>query len=239
MKKIWLFLAAASIGFMPVADAAAKIDYDTEDPMYLTSMGDFLSKTGISYGDNILKISEKVTYGLNNRLSIAADLHYQQDFNGPEDGFSNIGLNGTYRLSRAGDNDSKLISDLLMGIKFSGNHRVRDPEFADTVYNIGWRMGRQWSRMTLAGTVKTSWIFDENRGMAYIDLTPEAYFRITDDWKAGIGADFRIATNPNYDRQWLNFKALRQYGRTQYIGHIDYEFEEREYTAGFRVNILF
>ncbi len=215
--------------------AHAAMEYDTEDPMFLPALGDVLSRTGLSYSDDVLKISERLSYGFSNKFSMGIGLHYQQDFDGPADGFSNIDLFGTYRLS----GDTLWKSDVLFGIKVNGNDRVREPEFANTVYYAGLRVGRQWNAVTLAGTIKTSWIFDEVNGMAYIDLTPEAYFRITENWKAGLGADFRISTDPMYDQEWLNTKILRQYGRTQYIGHFDYEFESEEFQVGAKVNILF
>ncbi len=238
MKKLLTIFFIFNFSFF-ICSARADTGYDVEDPMFILSATDFLSRTGLSMDtESILKISQKFAYGLNNRLSVGASFHYQQDFDGPEDGFSNIDLSGTYRLS-AGSEDSRIISDALFGVKINGNDRVRDPEFADTVWYAGLRVGRQWSGITLAGTVKTSWIFDETRGMAYIDFIPEAYFRFDEKWKMGIGMDFRVATNPNFDQEWVNFKFLRQYGRTQYVGHVDYEIESDEWQFGARVNIVF
>ncbi|MDR2412619.1 MAG: hypothetical protein LBD50_00205 [Rickettsiales bacterium] len=219
------------------AHAAASV-HDTADPMYLESMGDFLSESGMSFGNDMLRVSQKVSYGFSDRFSLSADIKYQQNFNGVEDGFSNIGLGGIYRLS-GGDESSKVVSDILAGINFGGNGRVRSPDFADTIYYAGMRIGRVWSRFTLAGTVKTSWIFDEIRGMAYIDFIPEIYARITEDWKAGLGFNLRKSTNPDFDREWADFRLVRQYGRTQYIGYVDYEFEFDECRVGARLNILF
>ena len=34
-------------------------------------------------------------------------------------------------------------------------------------------------------------------------------------------------------------KLVRQYGRTQYVGHVDYEFESDDAQVGFKINILF
>lgn len=226
------------VGILPVA-ARADIKHDMADPMFLEAQGDFVSRSSISYGHDILRIAQKFSYGFSNRFSLGADIKYQEDFNGREDGFSNINLGGTFRLSGATDGNSRIISDALFGINFGGTKRVREPEFADTVYYAGIRVGRQWNRFTLAGTVKTSWIFDDERGMAYIDIIPEAYFRITDKWMAGAGFEFRKSTRPAYDTEWVNFKLVRQYGRTQYVGHLDYEFEEDNWQFGVKVNILF
>lgn len=221
------------ISAVPMMGAHAA-QFDVADPLYLEKSGDFVSRSNISYTDDILRLSQKFSYGINDKLSIGADLKYQQDFNGREDGFSNIGLHGMYRLS-----EGPTIADALIGISFGGSKRVREPDFADTVYSAGVRFGRVWNRFTLAGTVKTSWVFDENRGMAYINLIPEAYVRITDKWMTGIGFDFQKSTNPNFDREWINFKLVRQYGRTQYVAHVDYEFENENWMGGLKINIVF
>lgn len=238
-NKILSILSVMAIVFLPCASVHANsqgIAYDTSDPMFLTRSGDFLSNSSLSFSGDYMRLMQRFSYGLNDKLSLAADIRYQEDFNGNEDGFSNIGLDGTYRLS---DSSSKIITDALFGIKFGGSKKVREPEFADTVYHAGIRVGRQWSRFTLAGTVKTSWIFDEDPGMAYIDLIPEAYVRLTGSWMTGLGFNLRKSTNPNFDQEWINFKLVRQYGRTQYVGHVDYEFEEDDWQFGIKVNILF
>ncbi|MDR0726700.1 MAG: hypothetical protein LBF37_01410 [Rickettsiales bacterium] len=235
-RKVLFVFSLILVGFLPYTAANANFEYDTSDPMFLTKSGDILSNSSMSFGSDILRLSQKITYGFTDRFAMAADLKYQHDLSGSEDGFSNIGLNAIYRLENTG---SKFTTDALFGINFGGSKRVREPEFADTIYHAGIRVGRQWSRFTLAGTVKTSWIFDQDRGMAYIDLIPEAYVRLTDTWMTGLGLDLRKSTNPDFDREWINFKLVKQFGRTQYVGHIDYEFEQEDWTGGIRVNILF
>ena len=148
-------------------------------------------------------------------------------------------------MTRAGDTNSNIISDVLFGFKFGGSSHVRTPYYADSTYYAGLRFGRQWAGMTLAMTVKSSWIFDEVRGMSFLDFMPEAYFRLSPDFRLGGGLTIRKATNNDaqtgrdYDQEWLHTKLVRQYGRTQYIGHIDYEFESDEIQFGAQVNILF
>ena len=218
---------------------ANTLDYDTSDPLFLLKMEDVLSQTSLTYWDNVLRLGQDFSYGLNNRLSIAANVHYQQDFDGSEDGFSSIDLGGVYRVGLADGNSAHIISDILFGLKFGGSSHVRTPYFADSTYYAGYRFGRQWAGVTLAATIKSSWIFDDVRGMAYIDFVPEAYFRVNPDWR--LGAQFMLlkATNPHYDQECLGGKIVRQYGRTQYIGHLDYEFESNELQVGGQVNILF
>ena len=101
------------------------------------------------------------------------------------------------------------------------------------------RVGRQWAGVSLAGTVKSTWIFDDTRGMSYIDFMPDSYFRMVDGWRLGIGATIRVATNPDFDREWLRFKLVRQFGRTQYGATYSYEYENEESAVGMYLNILF
>lgn len=127
----------------------------------------------------------------------------------------------------------------MFGLKVGGSSHVRTPYFADSTYYAGYRFGRQWAGVTLAATIKSSWIFDDVMGMAYIDFLPEAYFRIADDWRMGAHFMLRKATESLYNQEWIGGKLIRQYGRTQYAGHLDYEFENEELQVGLAVNILF
>ena len=241
MRKIFsvFFAPLLALTFINRPVNANVLDRDTSDPLYMLKIEDVLSHTSLTYWDNVLRLGQTFSYGLNNRLTISANVHYQQDFDGPEDGFSSIDLGGIYRVGMADGNSAHLISDVLFGLKFGGSSRVRTPYFADSTYYAGYRFGRQWAGLTLAATIKSSWIFDEVRGMAYIDFVPEAYFRINQDWRLGTSFTLRKATNPHYNQEWLGGKIVRQYGRTQYIGHLDYEFESNELQVGAKVNILF
>ena len=239
MKFIRGVLSGLVLTIMVPVFGAHAAQYDTSDPMYMLGDGDFLSRSGVSYVDSMLRLGQDFSYGIGGRFAIGANVHYQIDFDGDEDGFSNIDLGGIYRLASGADTESKITSDLLFGIKFGGSSHVRTPEYADTIYYAGVRAGRQWNGLTLAATLKTSWIFDNDRGMAYIDFIPEVYFRLNPDWRIGGGVTLRKATRPHYDQEWLNFKVVRQYGRTQYVGHVDYEFEGDDWQTGIRVNILF
>ena len=142
-------------------------------------------------------------------------------------------------VGTAASNSAHIISDVLFGLKFGGSSRVRTPDYADSTYYAGYRFGRQWAGVTLAATIKSSWIFDDDRGMAYIDFKPEAYFRIAPDWRLGAQFTLRKATDSHYNQEWLGGKIVRQYGRTQYGAHLDYEFESRDLQVGLDVNILF
>ena len=224
---------------MPCAVYADSLELDTSDPLYMLSEQHVLSETTLTYWDNVLRLGEAISYGINNRLTIGANVHFQQDFDGSEDGFSAIDLGGVYRVGTASGNSAHIISDVLFGLKFGGSSRVRTPYFADSTYYAGYRFGRQWAGMTLAATIQSSWIFDDERGMAYIDAIPEAYFRIAEDWRLGAQFILRKATNPHYNQEWLGGKIVRQYGRTQYAGHLDYEFESDDLQVGVNVNILF
>lgn len=243
MRKFFIGLV---LGICSVVSAGANdLALDTSDPLYMLADDAVLTQTSVAYWDHILRVGEILSYGLNNRFSVAANVHYQHDFNGGEDGFSAVDVGGVYRMSNADDNAEKIISDVLFGFKFGGSSHVRTPYYADSTYYAGLRFGRQWAGMTLAATIKSSWIFDDLRGMSYLDFVPEAYFRIAPDWRMGGGITIRKATNKDpqtgadYDQEWLHTKLVRQYGRTQYVGHLDYEFESDDIQIGARVNVLF
>lgn len=241
MRKILFALVAAVVGVMPVVGAHANgLEFDTSDPLFMLKTNDVLSETQLTYWDNILRLQETLSYGINDRLSVGINANFQQDFDGPQDGFGAVDLGGAYRVGTANGNSAHIISDVLFGLKFGGSSRVRTPDYADSTYYVGYRFGRQWTGVTLAATIKSSWIFDDvPLGMAYIDFTPEAYFRISEDWRMGAQFTLRKATNPHYNQEWLGGKILRQYGRTQYAGHLDYEFESDNLQVGLAVNILF
>lgn len=242
MRKIILGIFAI---MMPMCVQANVLENDTSDPLFLQKAEDVFTQSSVAYWDHILRVGQSVSYGMNNRFSLGANVHYQHDFNGDEDGFSAMDIGGVYRVANAGDNESDIISDVLFGFKFGGSSQVRTPDYADSTYYVGLRFGRQWAGVTLAGTFKSTWVFDDERGIAFLDFSPEAYFRTAPDWKFGTGLTIRKATHKDpktgkdYDQEWLHLKLVRQYGRTQYIGHVDYEFESDDAQVGGRINILF
>ena len=245
MRKFLSVFFLSVCVLVPSLSRANDLAYDTSDPLFLLRNEGILSQTSLTYWDHILRAGQAVSYGMNNRLSVGANVHYQYDFNGDEDGFSAIDLGGVYRMGTAEDNDACIISDVLFGFKFGGGSRVRTPDYADSTYYAGLRFGRQYAGMTLAATIKSTWVFDDVRGVAFLDFTPEAYFRISPDFRIGTGLTIRKATHndpvdgTDFDQEWLHGKLVRQYGRTQYIGHIDYEFESDDAQVGVQVNILF
>lgn len=235
------FLSVFAVAVFAICGAARaeSVAYDTSDPLYMLERESIFSQTAVTYSDEILRLGQTFGYGINERLTLSGNIHYQADFGGDEDGFSSFDIGGLYRLANAGDNDARIITDVLAGLKFGGSSHVRTPWFADSTYYAGLRFGRQWAGMTLAATIRSSWIFDDERGMSYIDFMPDAYFRIARDWRLGAGFIWRKATNPDFDQEWINAKIVRQYGRTQYVGQIGYEFEGDHVQVGAHVNILF
>lgn len=214
---------------------------DTSDPLFMIGDNQFLSDTYVYFPSERMRVGQYLGYGINNNLSLAANVHYQVDFSGHrENGFSSTDFSGVYRLNH-GFNQSRIISDVLFGLKVWGSSHVRTPEYADSSYYAGLRFGRQYTGVTLAGTVKSTWVFDNTRGLSYIDFIPEAYFRFKYDWRAGIGLDIRRSTNTHLleDQEWLNFKIVRQYGNTQYVGNVGYAFDEARFQLGASVKILF
>lgn len=217
------------------------LENDSSDPLFLIPDNRFLSDSYISTVDKKLRFGQFIGYGINNNLALHANMLYQWDLSGEhQNGFSSTELGGTYRMNH-GSNANRIISDVLFGLKVWGSSHVRTPEYADSSYYAGLRFGRQYTGVTLAGTIKSTWVFDDTRGLSYLDFIPEAYFRFKYDWHAGIGLDIRKSTNTQFlsDQEWLNFKLLRQYGNTQYVGHLDYEFENEEFQIGANVKILF
>ena len=214
---------------------------DTSDPLFLVGDNNFLSDTFVSYMDEKMRIGQYIGYGINNNFVIHTAMHYQVDFSKHhENGFSATELGGTYRMNH-GYGRFHIMSDALFGLKLWGSSHVRTPEYADSSYYAGLRFGRQFTGLTLAGTVKSTWVFDSARGLSYIDFIPEAYFRFKYDWRAGLGFDIRSSTNTHLlqNQEWLNLKLLRQFGNTQYVGRFDYEFESHEIQIGANLKILF
>lgn len=214
---------------------------DLSDPLFLIQDNHFMSDTFANYMDSKLRIGQYIGYGINNNFVIHANMLYQIDFTrNNENGFSSTEFGGTYRMNH-GNGDSHIISDALFGLKLWGSSHVRTPEYADSSYYAGLRFGRQFAGLSLAGTVKSTWVFDDNRGVSYIDFIPEIYFRLKYDWRFGLGFDLRKSTNKHLlsNQEWMNIKLLRQYGNTQWIGRFDYEFESEEIQIGLNIKILF
>ena len=214
---------------------------DLSDPLFFVPDNRFLTDTFAYLMDSKLRVGQYIGYGINNNFVIHAKMHYQIDFtHDHENGFSSTEFGGEYRMNH-GSGQSRIVSDALFGLKLWGSSHVRTPEYADSSYYAGLRFGRTFAGLTLAGTVKSTWVFKDTRGVSYIDFVPEAYFRFKYDWRAGIGFDFKKSTNkyllPN--QEWLNLKLLRQYGNTQWVGHFDYEFESEEVQVGLDIKILF
>ena len=238
MPKFFRAFVMSLVLFAPFAARAdfGNLEADTSDPLFILRDDAILSESGISYGHDIVRLSQAFLYGLNDRLSVNGRVHYQID---SHDGFSSIDIGSVYRMARAEDNDSRLISDVLFGFKFGGSKHVRTPEFADSSYYAGLRLGRKWAGVSLAATLKSTWVFDDRNGLSYIDFIPESYFRMDENWRSGLGFTFRKSTNFDYDQEWLNLKLACQIGFTQWVGHIDYEFENEEAQIGLIVKVLF
>jgi hypothetical protein len=209
------------------------IAMDVADPMYIERLGDLTSRTSVDIG-KYFQARQVASFGFSNRFSGAVDIRYRAGADNHTNGFSNIGVMGTYR---AGQGDTGA-TDVLFGFGF-GNQGVV-PHYSDEVYSVGIRTGRQWTGMTLAATIMTNWIFMNNEeGIAYIDLTPEAYFRIKGDWSLGLGATLRKVTDGSLDQQWLNAKIGNTMGHTGWFILFGYEIDSQDLRIGGNLNMLF
>ena len=70
-----------------VARAEYDLEMDTSDPLFILHDDAIMSETDVSYGHDILRFGQKMSYGLNDRLSVSGLVHYQVDFSVSEDGF--------------------------------------------------------------------------------------------------------------------------------------------------------
>ncbi|MDR0967590.1 MAG: hypothetical protein LBL75_02030 [Rickettsiales bacterium] len=226
MKK---FLMFCGILFAPLMASAS--EFDIENPLYFENANDFVVIGGGSYGSDLLDVGLNARYGINGIFSLAADVKYQQDFDGNADGFSDVGFQLTYRAS-----SENIITDILAGINFGGSSA---PEWYNNVYSAGIRVGKNFNKWTFAGTGMASWIFDDVHGMSFIDLSPSVYYSFNDEWKIGGDIIIRRATMPRYNRETFSLKIVRQYGRTQYTGFGQYEIEESDFRFGARVGVVF
>lgn len=259
MKKLLcgLLVACVACGSAYSSDDGL-LQSDTSDPLYMLEQEHLLSTSTIDYGSEILRLGQAFAFGMNNRLTMDANVHYQFDFKDSRGhrGFSGIELGGVYRTGLAENNSAQMTTDVLFGGYFGGNRYVREDmlfatrvdkhrhvttsrDYARASYFAGLRVGRQWTGVSLSGTVKSTWIFDDLRGMSFIDFMPEAYFRIIYGWRFGVGFVARVATDPDFDREWWKLKLARQFGRTQYGATFSYEYENEESTVGAYVNLLF
>ena len=258
MKKLLYGLFAALFMFGSAYSMDGDLlSVDTSDPLYMLDQEHLLSTTKAEYGNEILRFGQAFAYGMNNRLMMHAGIHYQFDFKDTRGhrGFSGIELGGVYRSGLPDNNSAHMSTDVLFGGYFGGNRYVREDvlfdtrlcrrcrvnaaDYARSSYFAGLRVGRQWAGVSLAGTVKSTWIFDDVRGMSFIDFTPEAYFRIIHGWRFGVGFVARVATDSVYDREWWKFKLAHQFGRTQYGATFSYEYENEETSVGAYMNLLF
>ena len=82
-KLLYGFLIAVATIVPQIGDARAKgvgLDHDTSDPLYMQAIGEVLSETTLTYWDNVLRLGERLSYGINNRLVVGLNVHFQQDF---------------------------------------------------------------------------------------------------------------------------------------------------------------
>jgi hypothetical protein len=179
---------------------------------------------------------QSFSYGLSNRFALSADVRYRLgDDNESRNGWNLIGVAGTYRVG-AGDSG---VTDIIFGFGYDAQHGVVT-NYSDETYSVGFRTGMQMDRMTFAGTVMTNWVFHPVHGQAYIDFTPEIYFRIQGDWSTGIGATFRKSTEEGeFNQIWLNYMVGKTIGKTGWFFTAGYRLDDSDFRIGGTINMLF
>ena len=80
MKWLYGAFGAVLMCNAAYADAGEMISVDTSDPLYMPEIEHLLSTTDVTYGDDLLRLGQSFSYGLNNRLMANANVHYQFDF---------------------------------------------------------------------------------------------------------------------------------------------------------------
>ena len=211
----------------------ASILVDVQDPLFLNRQADFVTRTSVDVG-NFFRARQGASIGLNDRLTLSADIQYRVGDDHFNDGFSNFGFLGTYRFGQG----STGVTDILFGLGY-GPHDLT-PGYSDHTYRIGFRTGKQWESFTLAVGVMTNWIFHETHGQAYIDLTPEAYIRLRGGYRTGFGAILRKSTMVGaYDQTWLNYMFGTVIGQTGWFLNIGYELNSEDIRIGGTLNMLF
>ena len=87
IKIMRKFLPTFLLGVIFVSGANANsLEFDSSDPLYMPHAEEVLSESTVSLGHDILRFGEKLSYGLNNRLTVSASVHYQNEFGGDNDG---------------------------------------------------------------------------------------------------------------------------------------------------------
>ena len=230
-----MFVATSSIIHHPSSFAdSGRIATDVQDPLFLNRQGDFVTRTAADIGD-YFQARQSFSYGFSDRFAVSADLRYRLgDDDRDRNGWNGIGVTGTYRVGQGNTG----ITDVIFGFGY-GPHGVI-PEFSEETYRVGFRTGRQWDMITLSATVMTNWIFHEHFGQAYIDLTPEIYFRLPSGYSTGFGATIRRSTNVGpFNQNWFNYMFGATIGRTGWFLTTGYETREGDFRVGGNINMLF
>jgi hypothetical protein len=233
-----IFKILATIMLVASSSFAARandIETDVQDPLFLNRKGDFVSRSIADVGD-YFQARQSFSYGFSDKFALSADVRYRLgDDDRRRNGWNGVGVTGTYRVGQGQTG----VTDVIFGVGYDTHHGVI-PNYADETYRIGFRTGRQWNMVTLSGTVMTNWIFHPVYGQAYIDLTPEAYFRMQHGWSMGFGATVRRSTNVGaFNQNWLNYMVGSTIGRTGWFFTMGYELNDGDFRLGGTINMLF
>ncbi|MDR0319727.1 MAG: hypothetical protein LBH81_03240 [Rickettsiales bacterium] len=208
---------------------------DVMDPLWLGSRGSILAYAQGGIHLSQLEVMPGFQWAMNNQMSVGASVGGRFNFNERDDGVSNINLNTIYRLS-----EGREITDIMLGLRL-GKDDSYVWDYRDDVYMVGFRFGTVRNKITLAMNILTNWVFDKDRGHAFINFVPAVYTRLDNGFNVGAEIDFRKDTDYEYGRDDVRFglSANRRFGSTTYSATGGYIFSDHSLYAIGRVSVLF
>ncbi|MDR2685785.1 MAG: hypothetical protein LBB23_03390 [Rickettsiales bacterium] len=233
MKKLLTIFTIATLSTLS-AHAERAFTTDPFDPLWLGLKGVVLAETGADIYKSTISVPVRAQWSVVDDFAIEVDVNGQADFNNPNSGVSNLGLNAYYRIS-----EGKMIFDMVGGFRL-GRENSRVAMYRDDIYTFGMRIGTVRNKITLSMDVLTNWAFNGNYSYAQLNLVPNVYIRLDEDWKLGAYADVKKDTyNTGQEEVRIGVLAVKQYGATSYMGGAGYAVNEASIYLQARLAVLF
>lgn len=230
LSMIALFATAATS-----ANAARAFLSDPEDPLWLGAQNNIYLSAAAQFKRSTANVPLYGQWAVNDNLALGVGMTIQEDLNSREDGASNVGVNGIYRVA-----EGRGVMDVIGGIRL-GYSDSKVPEFHSDIYSLGVRFGTIRNKITLGAEIKTSWIFNRFNGHAFIDLTPFAYLRLNGGWN--IGAELEMKKDTNYDFGQDDMAAfarlVKNMGSTSYTFGAGYRISDHSVLLSGKLSLLF